>query len=608
MIYKFKVPKNWTNTYLGKVAKWGSGGTPLSNNKDYYGGNIPWLIIGDLKDTYISGSQKSITELGLKNSSAKMVKPNSILIAMYGSIGKLGINKIPVSTNQAIAFTETLNDDVVGKYLFYYLYLIRSDLHKLGKGGTQKNISQTVLKDIPISYPSISEQHQIVEKIEELFSELDKGIENLKTAQQQLKVYRQAVLKSAFETEIHEKTITVESCCDKIIDCLHSTAKFTPSGKYCIDTTCIKDGKILFDKARFVSETTYHDRIARLKPKSGDILFAREGTVGTALIVPSGVDICLGQRMMMFRLNNEFNPKYFLYYIQSLLFKAQYRPLILGTTAPHLNIKDIKKFKVIYNTIKRQNEIIQEIESRLSVCDKIEETMAASLQQAEALRQSILKKAFEGKLVKVEVETPIVNLRALINTEDEREMQRKAIAGKIIELCHADSNFGHTKFQKTLHLTEYYAQFEFDANYIKEVAGPFDKDFFFPFLEEGKINNWFTEKPMRDIIYFKPAARLKTLTQNYNGIGVKQQQKVQFIIELLKDKTTAESELISTIYAVWNNYLISNREISLEQLIKEVYDWSESKSKFSKEDIFGTWQRMIEVGLEPVGFGKLIVK
>lgn len=194
--------KDWVQTTLDDIAKWGSGGTPKSTVSEYYDGEIPWLNISDLNDGYVFKSEKKITELGLKNSSAKWVKENSILIAMYGSIGKLGINTIPVTTNQAIAFTQLLYGNIQNKYLFYYLLLFRPELYKVGKGGTQKNISQTVLKTINFPLAPLLEQKAIVAKIEQLFSELDNGIANLKSAQAKLKIYRQAVLKKAFSGEL----------------------------------------------------------------------------------------------------------------------------------------------------------------------------------------------------------------------------------------------------------------------------------------------------------------------------------------------------------------------------------------------------------------------
>lgn len=267
------------------------------------------------------------------------------------------------------------------------------------KGETHKRFWISEYSQLPVPLAPLNEQTRILAKLEQLLTDLGKGIEYLETTKQQLNIYRQSVLKYIFESVKNPSSKAVENCCTHVVDCLHSTAKFKKSGLFCVDTTCIEDGKILFDYIRYVDESTFNERISRLKPEHGDVLFAREGTVGTTLIVPKDVDICLGQRMMMFRLKKDIKPKYFMYYFQSPLFKTQYRPLIGGTTSPHLNIGDIRKFDVITCSPLEQDRIIHEIESRLSVCDNIEETIENSLQQAKALRLSIIKKAFEGKLV-----------------------------------------------------------------------------------------------------------------------------------------------------------------------------------------------------------------
>jgi len=170
--YEEELPKNWAKTTLGECFEWGSGGTPTSSVKKYYDGNIPWLVIGDLNDNYINTSNKTITQFGLENSSAKLVPKGTLLLAMYGSIGKLGIAGMSLATNQAIAFALE-NKEINTKYLFYYLLSVRSSLNLLGKGATQKNISQSIIKDFHFPLPPLSEQHRIVEKIEEIFSELE---------------------------------------------------------------------------------------------------------------------------------------------------------------------------------------------------------------------------------------------------------------------------------------------------------------------------------------------------------------------------------------------------------------------------------------------------
>ena len=98
------IPDTWVKSTLGDCFEWGSGGTPRAGNSDYYNGEIPWLVIGDLNDSVVVASGQTITREGLNNSSAKLVDEGTVLLAMYGSIGKLGIAGMRLATNQAIAF------------------------------------------------------------------------------------------------------------------------------------------------------------------------------------------------------------------------------------------------------------------------------------------------------------------------------------------------------------------------------------------------------------------------------------------------------------------------------------------------------------------------
>lgn len=196
----------WANTTLGEVADWGSGGTPSRKNAAYFCGDIPWIKTGELGNKFIRDAEEKITEEAIAKSSAKVFPKGSVGIAMYGAtIGKVSIFGIDASTNQACAVANPLETALDREFLYYFLLSEKRALIKEGKGGAQPNISQGLLKDWPIQLPPIKEQHRIVAKIEELFSELDKGIENLKTAREQLKVYRQALLKHAFEGKLTEQ-------------------------------------------------------------------------------------------------------------------------------------------------------------------------------------------------------------------------------------------------------------------------------------------------------------------------------------------------------------------------------------------------------------------
>lgn len=401
-----QLPKDWKWVKLEQIAKWGSGGTPISTNPNYYNGDIPWLIIGDMNDGSIYNSEKKITKLGLDNSSAKIVPPESVLIAMYGSIGKLGINKIPVATNQAIAFTEKLNENVSNKFLFHYLFHIRSKLHCLGKGGTQKNISQTVLKQVDFPLPPKPTQLAIVSKIEELFSELDKGIENLRLAQQQLKTYRQSVLKWAFEGKLAKrkgewKNVRLGDVANAIDpQPSHRTPPVVQNG---VPFVSIKDfdselDKIDFTYARRVSPDVLKEHLERYTLELGDFVIGKIGTIGKPVRVVLPQNYCLSANIVLIQ-PRKIDTTYLYYFFQSSLIEKAFTAGMKATTQAAFGIQKVRELRIELPNEEEQYKIVQKIESRLSVADKMEESITQSLQKAESLRQSILKKAFCGELV-----------------------------------------------------------------------------------------------------------------------------------------------------------------------------------------------------------------
>lgn len=288
----------------------------------------------------------------------------------------------------------TANADLVHpKFIFYRMQIIDFD------ASTHKRYWIQHYSKIKVKIPPIPEQERIVARIEELFSQLDAGVNELKTAKERLKVYRQAVLKAAFANLENSVEKTIVSVCENIVDCPHSTPKWTTNGKLCLRTTNFKPGYLDLSEKNYVSDKTFDERIIRLKPRPGDILFSREGAIlGIACIIPDGLECCMGQRMMLLRPGKGLLGKYLMYYLNSPKARTLIIESIGGTASPHINVSDIKQFLIPMVSYKQQQNTVNTIESRLSVCDTIEQTIDTTLQQAEALRQSILKKAFEGGL------------------------------------------------------------------------------------------------------------------------------------------------------------------------------------------------------------------
>ena len=173
-----KLPDGWCLTILGSIGTWQSGATPSRLQKDYYGGNIPWLKTGDLNDGIITNIPEFITEKALKETSVKLNPIDSILIAMYGAtIGKIGILSFPATTNQACC--ACLDYKIDKMYIFYFLLSNRINFVSMGGGGAQPNISKEKIVNTTFPLPPLAEQKRIVSKIEELFHQLDMIEESL---------------------------------------------------------------------------------------------------------------------------------------------------------------------------------------------------------------------------------------------------------------------------------------------------------------------------------------------------------------------------------------------------------------------------------------------
>lgn len=192
------LPNGWIWATLEDVAIWSSGGTPSRTNAAYYDGEIPWVKTGELGPRIIRHAEEHISQAAINASSAKIFPKGSVALAMYGAtIGKTSILGVDAATNQACAVGAP--DAVGSDWLYWFLISQEKSFVDAGKGGAQPNISQGVVKGWPAPLAPKSEQTRIVAKLEELLSDLDAGVAELKAAQKKLKQYRQSLLKAAVE-------------------------------------------------------------------------------------------------------------------------------------------------------------------------------------------------------------------------------------------------------------------------------------------------------------------------------------------------------------------------------------------------------------------------
>lgn len=422
MINENELPKDWrwakmedVCSKIGdidhKMPKHIASGYPYVSTKDF---------TNDLKISF--DNAKYISKEDFLNLSRK-IKPEKgdVIFPRYGTIGKNILvdfdKEFLVSYSCAILKPEP--NLVLSKFLYLYSLSpqITDEIRKYIVETTQANVGISSIKKFVFPVPPLAEQERIVAKIEELFSELDAGLQSLKTAQQQLKIYRQAVLKWAFEGKLTNENVNKGE--------LPSGWKLTKLG----EVGALLSGQHILEKdynfnengiAYFTGPADFGDYYPIVskwttKPKTialqNSVLITVKGA-GVGKINILNIEKAAISRQLMSYNSNFIKYKYLFFYLGSKF--HDFQRLGLGSTVPGIGRETILNYTIPLCPLEEQKRIVQEIESRLSVCDKLEETINTALRQSEALRQSILKAAFAGKLVKsVAAQKPVFKPKKL---------------------------------------------------------------------------------------------------------------------------------------------------------------------------------------------------
>ncbi len=343
-----------------------------------------------------------------KIKSIQFIKEGDIIFAMSSGskhlVGKSAQSKRNYDGSYGafcglLRVSNLMNKKYVG--LFFKSQEYRKYISRISKGTNINNLKRDHILEINFPLAPLNEQNRIVEKIEELFSDLDKATEELKKTQEQLKIYRQAVLKAAFKGKLTEKwreqnnielsfeEISLIDVADIIL------GQSPPSSTYNTNKVGLPfyQGKKEFGDL-YPTPEKYCSEPKKIA-ESNDILISVRAPVGPTNFCKE--KSCIGRGLAAIRVKERVKNFYLFYYLRYFIFNLIEKST--GTTFNAISKNILEGFKVSLFSLQEQQQIINEIESRLFVCNKIEETVKQGLNKIYYLRQSILKKAFEGKLV-----------------------------------------------------------------------------------------------------------------------------------------------------------------------------------------------------------------
>jgi type I restriction enzyme S subunit len=376
-----KILIGWHREKLGNVSDIFSGGTPDTNNQDFWGGKINWITPTEITKTgkYITlETEKKITDLGLKNSSAKLLPKGSLVVCTRATVGECSISTYPIATNQGFKNFIPKKDTTV-EYLYYFIKSIKSELLKLGSGSTFLEVSKGDIEKIPINLPPLPEQNRIVSVLETWDQSIEKLTKKIEIKKQIKKGLMQDLLTgkkrlSGFTDKW--ETVRLGDVADFVNGYTFKSSTYREDGIYKVITIAnVQDGFMVADEPKLISVLPPNISDEQVL-KNGDILISMTGNVGRVCLV-SYENCLLNQRVGKIIAKNINRDLLYLFmhdrrFLNRMIGSAQ------GGAQGNLSTGDIKEYNfdmpksakeqsAIANILSTADSEVFELEKKLSI-------------------------------------------------------------------------------------------------------------------------------------------------------------------------------------------------------------------------------------------------
>lgn len=396
----------WRKLRIGDYSDTFAGGTPDRGNDTLFGGTIPWVKSTEVNLGRIHQTEEFLSEAGLRTSAAKWIPSGSVLVAMYGATAaQIAYLEIDATANQAVLAIRP-REAIEPLFLFYALTNAKQRLLFLAQGSGQPNLNKQIIDNFKIDAPKTPQQRRIAEILTTVDEEIE-ATESLIGKYQQIKaglmhdlftrgLWTQAELDrgdhhgTPFEASAKQghlrpppqqapqlyqdsplgkipKAWTLESCsslCTTVIDCKNRTPPLTDDGHAVIRTPNVRNGEFVWSDLNYTDAFSYSIWTSRGKPVSGDIVITREAPVGEVCMIPDDLPApCLGQRMMLYRPNQErIAPLFMLHCLQSQRVQKFLDVISGGSTVGHVRVGDIRFLRLPCPHLEEQQAIAGLIE------------------------------------------------------------------------------------------------------------------------------------------------------------------------------------------------------------------------------------------------------
>ena len=380
---------NWIFTTIGNLCSLVTGKTPSTKDLDNFGGGIPFAKPGDLDQTLLlKQTEETLTQKGLFK--VPTLPPNTILVSCIGNLGKKAILAQTGSCNQQInAILPSPYID--SKFIYYYIDIIKEWMIQHASATTVTILNKSKFQEAPIPVPPLAEQKRIVKKIEELFAVIDKNIQKLEHTQQALIQYRQSVLNSYLNTH-KGNPITL----GEIISPRRERVTYNGDNGNIpfIGLDCIVPNAL----APFKVDSLKDTKSTCFMFYKNDVLYGRMRSYLNK-VFKAEINGAASAEFIVFPSNTQILPDYLKYTLHQQKF-VEFATRNSSGDRPRVKFEeDLSTFSLILPSLPEQKAIVAKIEKAFACADNAQAAISAALEQAKQLKQSILKRAFEGRLV-----------------------------------------------------------------------------------------------------------------------------------------------------------------------------------------------------------------
>ena len=486
------------------------------------------------------------------------------------------------------------------------------------------------MKRIAIPEPPIEEQQKIADYLGKRCAEIDSVIERTNATIEEYKRLRQAVITDAVTRGVRGSRpmkdsgvayigdIPTEWVMTKLSGATLSMRNgyvgptrdlFFETGIRYIQSLHIKDGKINFERhPYYVSEewAEVHPKI-----KTDDILIVQTGDIGQVGIVEKEYDGCNCHALIIATPKVDVVvPNYLKYYLMSYCGKELMLSFRTGALLPHLNAGKIKFTPIVVPCLQEQKEIADYLDRKCTEIDVLIEKKTALLAELEAYKKAVIFEYVTGKKEVGAVEQSITTIiypyfPAVLGTNKTRFAQA-VLMSRILDKCR--TKMGRVKLEKMLYTIETSIGFDFDTEYVRQAAGPLDESIYDCEGIISRKNKWYTMKTSKYGVSYTPAKDNGKYKKYYDKYFADYDSEIERIIGIFMDYDADQAEIVATLFAAWNDFIIDCKEFTDEELADEVLNnWNDSKKRFSRDVWLQNIEQMRQNNIVPKGYGKRTV-